>query len=194
MGKFFFGLTGHHLAVLQIALIVAPSFILFGYNQAGLGGLIGLKDWARTFPEIDTIHKKDAGTSTLQGFVVATCVIGAFFGSLMCGYTGDKFGRRHVIAFAGLCCLVGAVLECSAFSLAQLIVGRIIVGLGIGQLSTIVPVWQSETSGAKNRGRHVVLDGLFICVGFVLESWINVNSPFARPFFFFLNASCIQCC
>ncbi|KAI6350971.1 hypothetical protein MCOR25_010243 [Pyricularia grisea] len=175
MGKFFFGLTGHHLAVLQIALIVAPSFILFGYNQAGLGGLIGLKDWVRTFPEIDTIHKKDSATSTLKGFVVATSVIGAFIGSLICAYTGDKFGRRHVIAFAGLCTLVGEVLECSAFSLAQLIIGRIIVGLGIGQLSTIVPVWQSETSGAKNRGRHVVLDGLFICVGFVLESWINLG-------------------
>ncbi|KLU84398.1 sugar transporter STL1 [Magnaporthiopsis poae ATCC 64411] len=171
--SYFGGLTGQRLAVLQTTLVTAPAFILFGYNQAGLGGLIGLTDWQRTFPEIDTTHNKDPSVSTLKGFVVATAVIGAFFGSLSCSYTGDKFGRRHVIFFAGLSTLIGEVLECSAFGLAQLIVGRIIIGFAIGQLSTIVPVWQSETSGAKNRGRHVVLDGLFICLGFVFESWIN---------------------
>lgn len=174
----FLGFTGSALSNIQLALIVAPSFILFGYNQAGLGALLTLDDWVKQFPEIDTKNttgaEKDA-KATLQGFVVATFVIGALIGSLSCSYTGDKFGRRNVIFVAGICTLIGEILECSAFSLAQLIVGRVIIGLGIGQLSSIVPVWQSETSGAKNRGRHVVLDGLFICVGYVLESWINLG-------------------
>ncbi|EGY19242.1 sugar transporter STL1 [Verticillium dahliae VdLs.17] len=174
----YFGLTGQALSVLQIALIVCPAFILFGYNQAGLGGLLTTQDWTKTFPEIDTVHttgSEKKQKSTLQGFVVATFTIGALCGALSCSWTGDKFGRRNVIFAAGICTLIGEALECSAHSLAQLIVGRIIVGLGIGQLSSIVPVWQSETSGAKNRGRHVVLDGLFICVGYVLESWINLG-------------------
>lgn len=174
----YLGFTGHALSILQIALIVAPSFILFGYNQAGLGGLLTLDDWTRNFPEIDTVHttgSEKQSNSTLQGFVVATFTIGALIGSLSCSYTGDKFGRRNVIFVAAICTLIGEILECSSFSLAQLIVGRVIVGLGVGQLSSIVPVWQSETSGAKNRGRHVVLDGLFICVGYVLESWINLG-------------------
>ncbi|KAJ5008855.1 Sugar transporter STL1 [Colletotrichum sp. SAR 10_99] len=178
MGASFFGLTGNGLTILQLALIVCPSFILFGYNQAGLGGLLTTEDWVKTFPEIDTVNTTGATknkNSTLQGFVVATFTIGALIGSLSCSWSGDKFGRRNVIFFAGLCSLIGEVLECSAFSLAQLIVGRIIVGLAIGQLSSIVPVWQSETSGAKNRGRHVVLTGLFTCVGYVLESWINLG-------------------
>lgn len=37
-------LTGHKLSVAQIALIVAPSFILFGYNQAGVGGLLSVSE------------------------------------------------------------------------------------------------------------------------------------------------------
>ncbi|KAI1780323.1 general substrate transporter [Hypoxylon cercidicola] len=172
------GLRGHTLSRLQTALIVAPSFILFGYNQAGIGGLITEEDWSETFPEIDTLHatpaEKDA-RSTLQGFVVAVFVIGALFGSLSCSYSGDRFGRRNVIFFASICTLVGEILEASSFSLAQFIVGRIVVGVGVGQLSSLVPVWQSETSGAKNRGRHVVLDGLFICLGYLLESWIDLG-------------------
>ncbi|KAI0884573.1 general substrate transporter [Annulohypoxylon maeteangense] len=176
--KKYFGLQGHALSRLQTALIVAPSFILFGYNQAGIGGLITEEDWVKTFPEIDTVNATKAVKSqrtTLQGFVVAVFVIGALFGSLSCSYSGDRFGRRNVIFFAAICTLIGEILEASAFGLPQFIVGRVITGLGVGQLSSLVPVWQSETSGAKNRGRHVVLDGLFICLGYVLESWIDLG-------------------
>ncbi|XXG97851.1 hypothetical protein Hte_004165 [Hypoxylon texense] len=172
------GLQGHALSRLQTALIVAPSFILFGYNQAGIGGLLTEEDWSATFPEIDTVHataEDKNARSTLQGFVVAVFVVGALFGALSCSYSGDRFGRRNVIFFAAVCTLVGEVIEASSFGLAQFIVGRIVVGLGVGQLSSLVPVWQSETSGAKNRGRHVVLDGLFICLGYVLESWIDLG-------------------
>lgn len=173
----FFGLTGQSLTVLQLGLIVCPAFILFGYNQAGLGGLLTEEDWVKTFPEIDTVNSKGAEKSrksTLQGFVVACFVIGALVGALTCSYTGDKFGRRNVIFAAGICTLIGEILEASSFGLPQFIVGRLIVGLGIGQLSSIVPVWQSETSGAKNRGKHVVLTGLFTCLGYTLESWIDL--------------------
>ncbi|GKT40645.1 sugar transporter STL1 [Colletotrichum spaethianum] len=176
--KLYFGLTGNALSILQIALVVCPAFILFGYNQAGLGGLLTSEDWVKTFPEIDTVNTTGAtknANSTLQGFVVATFTIGALFGSLFCSWAGNAFGRRNVIFFAGVCTLIGEVLECASFQLAQLIVGRVIVGFGIGQLSSIVPVWQSETSGASNRGRQVVLTGLFTCVGYVLESWINLG-------------------
>ncbi|KAK8084750.1 general substrate transporter [Apiospora hydei] len=173
-----FGLTGRALARMQTALIVAPAFILFGYNQAGLGGLLTEDDWVKTFPEIDTVHAKGAEKSqksTIQGLVVAVFVIGALFGSLSCSWSGNAFGRRNVIFFAAICTLIGEILEASSFSLAQFIVGRIIIGAGVGQLSSIVPVWLSETSGAKNRGQTVVVSGLFICLGYVLESWIDLG-------------------
>lgn len=174
----FMGAMGHKLTVMQTLFIVMPSFICFGYNQAGLGGLITMEDWAKTFPEIDTINvtgSVKSAHSTLQGFVVATFVIGALIGALSCSWSGDKFGRRNVIFVAGVASLIGVILEASSFSLAQFIVGRILVGFGVGQLSSIVPVWQSETAGASNRGRHVVIDGLFICMGYTLESWINLG-------------------
>ncbi|KAK6851188.1 hypothetical protein PG987_000822 [Apiospora arundinis] len=169
-----FGLTGAALARMQTALIVAPAFILFGYNQAGLGGLLTESDWVKTFPEIDTVHAKGAEKakkSTIQGLVVAVFVIGALFGSLSCSWSGDRFGRRNVIFFAAVCTLIGEILEASSFGLAQFIVGRIIIGAGVGQLSSIVP----RDLGAKNRGQTVVVSGLFICLGYVLESWIDLG-------------------
>lgn len=174
----YLGQNGHRLNILQTALIVMPSFICFGYNQAGLGGLLTEDDWVKTFPQIDTVHFTGAlkkAHSTLQGLVVATFVVGAMFGALSSAWSGDRFGRRNVIFVAGICSLIGIILEASAFGLAQFIVGRVLVGFGVGQLSSIVPVWQSETSAATNRGRHVVIDGLFICMGYTLESWIDLG-------------------
>lgn len=174
----YLGQNGRRLNILQTGLIVMPAFICFGYNQAGLGGLLTEEDWVKTFPQIDTVNFTGATKSihsTLQGLVVATFVLGAMCGALSSAWSGDRFGRRNVIFFAGVCSLVGIILEASAFGLAQFIVGRVIVGFGVGQLSSIVPVWQSETSSAGNRGRHVVIDGLFICLGYTLESWIDLG-------------------
>ncbi|KAH6652494.1 general substrate transporter [Truncatella angustata] len=174
----YFGLTGKALSSAQTAFIVAPAFILFGYNQAGVGGLLTEEDWVKTFPEIDTVNTKGAlksHNSTIQGVVVAVFVIGALFGALSCSWSGNAFGRRNVIFAGGVFTLIGSILEASSFGLAQFIVGRIILGAGVGQLSSIVPVWLSETSASKDRGRQVVLTGLFICLGYVLESWVDLG-------------------
>lgn len=64
-------------------------------------------------------------------------------GALSCLYVGDKFGRRKVIFAGALVMIVGAVLQCSAFSLAQLIVGRIVSGVGNGWITATVPTWQA---------------------------------------------------
>ena len=175
-GKIFFGLSGSALSLAQIIIIVLPAFVLFGYNQSGLGSLLTEESWVKQFPQIDTVHTKGAvksHNSTIQGVVVATFTIGALIGALSCSYTGDRLGRKKVIFIGALCTLIGIVLECTSYSLAQFIVGRVIIGLGVGQLSATVPVWQSECSSSKNRGKHVVLDGMFISLGYTLESWID---------------------
>ncbi|KUJ19652.1 general substrate transporter [Mollisia scopiformis] len=170
---------GHRLSVAQIALIAAPSFILFGYNQAGVGGLLSLPDWTKTFPEIDTTNTKGAvkaHNATIQGVVVATFVLGALVGALSCMKIGNFLGRRKSIFLGAVLSLIGEVLCTSSFGLAQFIVGRTIIGFGIGILSATVPVWQAECSSSANRGKHVVLDGLFMTLGYTLESWIDLGA------------------
>lgn len=140
----FLGLRGNALSTAQTLLVVLPSFVLFGYNQSNLGGLVSLSDWTDHFPQIDTKHFTGAVKSqhaTVQGVVIATFTLGAMVGCLSCSYTADKFGRRMIIFVGGLLSLIGMVLECSSFQLAQLVVGRTILGAGIGMLSGTVPTW-----------------------------------------------------
>ncbi|ETS83948.1 hypothetical protein PFICI_05824 [Pestalotiopsis fici W106-1] len=51
----YLGHSGSALSKPQIALVIAPSFIPNGYNQANVGGLLTESDWVKTFPEIDTV-------------------------------------------------------------------------------------------------------------------------------------------
>ncbi|KAL4898237.1 general substrate transporter [Aspergillus ambiguus] len=171
-------LQARALLLAQLVLVVCPAFFLFGYNQAGVGGLVSVENWTKTFPEIDTIHTLGAvksHNSTIQGVVISTFTLGALLGALSCSFIGDVLGRRKVIFAGSLATLIGEVLCCSSFGLAQFIVGRLIIGAGIGMLSGIVPVWQSECSSAQNRGKHVVLDGLFISAGYAVTSWVNLG-------------------
>lgn len=108
--------------------------------------------------------------ATIQGLVVATFVLGALVGLLACMKIGNPLGRRKCIFLAAVLTLIGEALGTSSHVLAQFIVGRTIIGIGIGILSATVPVWQSECSSAANRGKHVVLDGLFMTLGYTLES------------------------
>ncbi|KZM18616.1 uncharacterized protein EKO05_0000673 [Ascochyta rabiei] len=171
-------LTGKSLQMTQLLLVVLPSFVLFGYNQSGVGGLLSLSDWNKHFPSIDTVHVSGAlksERSTKQGAVVATFTLGALFGALTCSWIGDVLGRRKVIFVGAICTLIGEILQCTSFGIAQFVVGRFILGWGVGQLSATVPVWQSECSSSANRGKHVVLDGCFIALGYLLEAWINLG-------------------
>jgi hypothetical protein len=53
-------LSGRKLQQAQTALVVLPSFILFGYNLSGVGGLLSIGSFADTFPAIDTVHTQGA--------------------------------------------------------------------------------------------------------------------------------------
>ena len=75
--------------------------------------------------------------------------------------------------FAAGVCIIGATIQCSSFSLAQLIVGRIVLGMGLGAVTATAPNWQSECAGANHRGALVMLEGVFIGIGLAIAAWVN---------------------
>lgn len=165
----------HSIQLTRVFCIIAPSFILYGYNQSGFSSLLDLPDVIHHFP-------REATDSTLQGITNACLQLGALLGALSCSVIGDALGRRRTLLVAAVLATIGQAFQCSAFAFAQLIVGRVVLGVGIGQMSVTAPVWQSESSAAGNRGRQVIAAGIFICVGFALSSWIDfaftkVSSP-----------------
>ncbi|GAP92230.2 putative hexose carrier protein [Rosellinia necatrix] len=177
----YLGLRGHALRSAQIIAVVAPAFTLFGYNQAGVGPLANLDSWGESFPQIKTIH--DGGSlaalhSTRKGAVIASFQVGALFGALSCLFLGDRFGRRRTIFLAAALTAIGSILQGTSFNIIQFVVGRVILGFGVGEISVAVPVWQSECSSAAHRGRDVIAAGIFMCLGYALCNWLDLAFSF----------------
>ncbi|ESK93232.1 mfs sugar [Moniliophthora roreri MCA 2997] len=130
-----------------ITIACGSRFMLFGYVQGVLGGLLTGAPFQARFPELTT-------NSTLQCTTVAIYEIGCAFGIF---FWGEKLGRRRGIVLGMAVLTVGAILQFMSYSLGQLIVGRIVTGLGSGMKTSTIPVWFSETSMSHNRGRNVCI-------------------------------------
>ncbi|KAL9623941.1 MAG: hypothetical protein Q9160_001933 [Pyrenula sp. 1 TL-2023] len=76
--------------------------------------------------------------------------------------------------------IVGATLQCTAFSLPHFIVGRIITGMGNGLNTSTVPTWQSECSKSHRRGQLVMIEGALITGGICISYWIDFGLSFVN--------------
>jgi SP family myo-inositol transporter-like MFS transporter 13 len=87
---------------------------------------------------------------------------GAFIGAVAAGLTADRFGRKGAIYMGCFLFISGAVLQAASYSLAQMTVGRLVVGFGVGSAAMIVPLYIAEVAPAKYRGRMIGLDNMSI--------------------------------
>jgi SP family myo-inositol transporter-like MFS transporter 13 len=101
-------------------------------------------------------------------------VAGAIIGAAVGGWSTDRFGRRTSILVADSLFFAGAVVMASATGPAQLVVGRVLVGLGVGMASMTSPLYISEASPARIRGALVSTNGLLITGGQFLAYLINL--------------------
>jgi sugar porter (SP) family MFS transporter len=143
-------------------------FVYLAAAFAGLGGLLFGYDTG-VISGAELFFKNDFTLSVFALEVIVSGVLaGAAAGALAGGRLGDIFGRRPLLICTAIIFAVGAVLCAAATSPGMLIVGRIIVGLGIGLSSSTVPVYISEVSPADARGWTVSLFQLAITLGILL--------------------------
>jgi len=144
-----------------------------------------LGSWVRQFPEIDAINNQHSPNynhiSTIQGITVASYNVGCFIGAIITIFIGDILGRRKMIFLGSAIMVVGAILQCTSYSLPQLIVGRIVTGFGNGMNTSTVPTWASETSKSHKRGKMVMIEGAMITGGICLSYWIDFGFSYLEP-------------
>lgn len=105
--------------------------------------------------------------------MVAILEIGAFVSSLMVGRVGDVLGRRRTILYGSLIFVIGGALQTFANGMPMMLLGRIIAGLGVGTLSTIVPIYQSEISPPHNRGKLACIEFTGNITGYAASVWVD---------------------
>ncbi|KAK8100008.1 hypothetical protein PG999_010382 [Apiospora kogelbergensis] len=179
--KPYFGLRGKQLNY-AIGIIAGCDFLLFGYDQGVMGGILTMRNFLVDFPDIDPDGTPDtalkATRASNQGISVASYNLGCFLGAVITIWIGNPLGRRRMIMLGTAIMVVGAILQASATTLPHFIVGRIITGIGNGGNTSTVPTWQSETSRSHKRGKLVMIEGALITCGIMISYWIDLGFSF----------------
>lgn len=150
------------------------GFALFGVDGSLMGGILTNKLFLETF---------DYPNDTIQGQITGLFDLGCFVGALFTFVFGDKFGRRTVIMAGCIIHAIGGAIQCSSFSVAQLIVGRIVAGFGNGFITVVIPVWLSETIPAESRGRLMVILNALNIGGVVIITFLNFGMRYIKTHF-----------
>ncbi|KAI0143245.1 hypothetical protein BJ166DRAFT_597155 [Pestalotiopsis sp. NC0098] len=162
------GLTGKNL-IYFTSIFVSLGVFLFGYDQGVMSGII-------TGPYFRDYFNNPSHAEI--GTMVAILEIGALISSLAVGKIGDVIGRRKTIRYGSAIFFVGGALQTCATNMPMMMLGRIIAGLGVGSLSTIVPVYQSEISPPHNRGKLACIEFSGNIIGYTTSVWVDYFSGF----------------
>ncbi|XP_050236225.1 sugar transport protein 8-like [Mercurialis annua] len=174
--------------VVICSIIAAFGGLMFGYDIGISGGVTGMDDFLeKFFPDVyvkkhrareDNYCKFD--NQLLQLFT-SSLYLAAIVSSFAASYICKRWGRTPTIRAASLFFLAGAVLNICAQDLPMLIVGRILLGIGVGFGNQAVPLFISEIAPAKYRGGLNICFQLLITIGIVIANVINYFTSKIHP-------------
>ena len=146
--------------VISLTIVAALGGFLFGYDTAVISG---------TTEDVKVFYNL---TDIQQGWYVGCAILGCIIGVLMAGRLSDAFGRKPMLMAAAVI-FASSAIGCAIYSdFDQLVFYRIFGGMGIGIASIIAPLYISEISIPKYRGRMVSCYQLAITVG-ILGSYLS---------------------
>ncbi|TRM61334.1 general substrate transporter [Schizophyllum amplum] len=172
----YMGLSGDRL-IMMITAIATCGFLLFGYDQGVMSGIVSAPQFYRIFPDLnpDTAGKNQA--SVMQAFYTAIYEVGCLAGAIFALFFGNKLGRRRNIMQGGFWVIIGAIIQITCMpghkAGTQFVIGRIVTGFGNGLNTATIPSWQAECSKSHNRGLHICIEASMIATGTVIAYWVD---------------------
>lgn len=147
--------------VVFLSVVAAIGGILFGYDTAVISGTT------------TAVASQFALDTMQQGWYVGCALIGSIIGVAVAGAMSDSLGRKWTMLVSAVLFSVSAIgcMLCSGFT--DLVIFRIIGGVGIGIVSIVSPIYISEVSPARIRGTMVSLYQLAVTVGFLMAYVVN---------------------
>ncbi|MBS9372565.1 D-xylose-proton symporter [Rhodococcus sp. B50] len=145
--------TAHAAKVIAVTVAAAVGGFLFGFDSSVINGAV------------DSIQDNFALSSFVTGFAVAIALLGCAVGAWFAGRLADSWGRKRVMLLGSALFVISSIGSGLAFSVPDLMLWRVLGGLGIGIASVIAPTYISEIAPARYRGALASLQQLAITLG-----------------------------
>lgn len=148
--------------VTQWSITVALAGFLFGFDTVVISGAnLPIKELWDTTP-------------LFHGFFIMSMALwGTVLGSLFGGIPTDKLGRKKTLFWIGILFTASALGSAFAPDPYTFSFFRFIGGVGVGASSVAAPIYISEISSAKNRGKLVALYQFCLVSGILIAYFSN---------------------
>ncbi|KAF1939779.1 general substrate transporter [Clathrospora elynae] len=167
--------------IIAMAIIVSMGGFIFGYDTGQISGFLEMPDFLDRFADKRNEKGELAFSNWKSGLIVALLSIGTLMGALIAAPIADKFGRKYSIVFWNIIFCVGVIVQVTTTTIwYQISIGRWVAGLGVGGLSVLTPMYQSETAPRYVRGALVSCYQLFITLGIFVAYCINFGTEAER--------------
>lgn len=147
--------------VLFWSIVVALGGFLFGFDTAVISGAEKAIQLLWNLSAVE------------HGFTVSIALIGTVLGAMLGGIPADKLGRKGTLIWIAMLYLVSSLGSALATDWYVFIVFRFLGGLGVGASSVAAPMYISEISPAKSRGKLVGLFQFNVVFGILLAYFSN---------------------
>ncbi|KAI3864014.1 hypothetical protein MKW98_031606 [Papaver atlanticum] len=171
--------------VIISCIMAATGGLMFGYDVGVSGGVTAMDDFLKKFFPVVYRQTKNAGgvnsnyckydNQGLQLFTSSLYLAG-LTSTFVASYTTRTLGRRLTMLIAGVFFILGVILNAGAQNLAMLIVGRILLGCGVGFANQAVPLFLSEIAPTRIRGALNILFQLNVTIGILFANLVNYGT------------------
>uniref|UniRef100_A0A804MFB3 Major facilitator superfamily (MFS) profile domain-containing protein n=1 Tax=Zea mays TaxID=4577 RepID=A0A804MFB3_MAIZE len=171
---------GVTVSVVVTCLMAASCGLIFGYDIGVSGGVTQMESFlAKFFPEVSS-GTKDAkhdayckyDDQRLTAFT-SSLYIAAMLSSLVASRVTRTVGRQAVMLMGGVLFLLGSAINAGAVNVAMLILGRMLLGFGVGFTTQAAPLYLAETSPARWRGAFTAAYSIFQVLGALAATVTN---------------------
>ncbi|CAK7206179.1 hypothetical protein SEUCBS139899_008964 [Sporothrix eucalyptigena] len=157
----------------SFCIFFALGSLVWGYNVGILSSVLVHPGF------IAQLHNPNAAK---KGVITAIYYLGTWLSYVFVSRAvSDHLGRRYAALIGTFVVCFGSALQTGATgggAYAMVIAGRIIAGFGVAIVSTSVPLYQSEISPAKQRGRFVVMNHIGMVAGLAMGFWVGYGITF----------------
>ncbi|KAJ5215426.1 Major facilitator-type transporter ecdD [Penicillium cinerascens] len=182
--------TQHLVGTSDLNLIEAPvtwraymicgfaSFggILFGYDSGYISGVLGMRYVKKHFGNAVSTSEDETGfviPASRKSLVTSILSAGTFIGALIGGGIAERIGRRMTIMLSCLVFAIGVAVQVASTTVAALVAGRLVAGLGVGGVSSTVVLYVSEISPRRIRGLLVSVYQWAVTIGLLVASGVD---------------------
>lgn len=171
--------------VIVTCLVAAMGGLIFGYDLGISGGVTSMEQFLTKF--FPSVHKKMTNESGEQNayckfdshlltLFTSSLYLAALVASFFASSITRVFGRKPTMFLGGLVFLIGSILNGVAEGIIVLIVGRLLLGVGVGFANQSVPVYLSEMAPAKLRGALNMGFQMAITIGILVANLVNYGT------------------